>query len=103
MSKTLRKRIAVKIKECHQLKKSEKVISCLEELLGKAKNGMVAYKLGLEYEKIGKNKNALLCFEKAESLFKSPSYKNMARSAINNLQIEAILSARKKKISKLSH
>lgn len=101
VSKASRKHISVKIKECHQLKRSEKVISCLVELLEKTNSGMVAYELGLEYEKTGKNKNAFLCYEKAESLFARPDYKNMARSAINNLQIEAILSAKKKKISKL--
>ena len=91
-----------KIKDCHQLVTSRKVISCLEELFKNTNDSMVAYELGHEYEKLGKNKNAVECYERAESLFKVPIYKNMARAAINNLVIEALVASKKKRGSKLS-
>jgi len=85
-----------KIKDCRELVTSRKVISCLEELFKNTNASMVAYELGREYEKLGKNKNAVEYYELAESLFKLPIYKNMARAAINNLVIEALVAAKKK-------
>jgi len=90
------KRIDEKIKKCRQLLSPAKVILCLEELFRASGDGMVAYTLGHEYEKIGDSDSAIRHYEKAESLFKDREYKNMARSAINNLKIEAILSEKKR-------
>lgn len=91
-----------KIKDCRRLIKPREVISCLEELLKATNDGIVAYELGHEYEKVGSKKNALEYYEQAESLFKQPIYKNMARAAINNLAIEAIISTKRarRKLSK---
>ena len=91
-----------KIKNCRQLVTSRKVISCLEELFKNTNDSMVAYELGREYEKLGKNKNAVEYYELAESLFKLPIYKNMARAAINSLVIEALVASKRKRGSKLS-
>ena len=85
-----------KIKDCRQLVTSKKVILCFEELFKNTNDNMVAYESGREYEKLGKNKNAVEYYELAESLFKLPMYKNMARAAINNLVIEALVAAKKK-------
>lgn len=90
------KNINDKIKECRRLLNPGKVILCLEELLRATNDGMVAYSLGYEYEKIGNSKIAIKYYERAESLFTQISYKNMARSAINILQIETILAERKR-------
>ncbi len=92
-----RKNLDKKIKDCRQLVSSKKVISSLEELLLSSNDGLVAYELGHEFEKIGKSKDAVEYYERAESLFKQPIYKNMARAAINNLSIEVLLAAEKKK------
>lgn len=92
-----RRSIEGKIKDCRQIIKPKEVISCLEELLMATNDGMVAYELGHEYEKIGNKKNAIECYERAESLFELAIYKNMARAAINNLAIEAIITAKKGK------
>jgi len=45
----------------------------------------------------GKDKEAVRYYEKAESLFKKDSYKNMARAAINNIVIETLITEEKKK------
>ncbi len=91
------KNLAKKIKDCRQLVSSKKVISCLEALFLSTNNGQVAYELGHEFEKIGKTQDAVEYYERAETLFKQPIYKNMARAAINNLAIETLLAVRKKK------
>jgi tetratricopeptide (TPR) repeat protein len=96
MSFSNNKRLNEKIKECRQLLNPAKVILCLEELLNTSNDGMVAYTMGHEYEKLGDIKSAVKYYEKAEALFKDANFKNMARSAINNLQIEAILAQRKR-------
>jgi len=97
MPRVVRKSLENKIKDCRQLVSSKKVISCLEALFLSTNDGLVAYELGHEFEKIGKTKDALEYYERAETLFKSPIYKNMARAAINNLSIETLLAVRKKK------
>ncbi|HDZ25633.1 hypothetical protein LCGC14_0418330 [marine sediment metagenome] len=97
MPKVARKSLENKIKDCRQLVSSKKVISCLEALFLSTNDGLVAYELGHEFEKIGKTKDALEYYERAETLFKQPIYKNMARAAINNLSIETLLAVRKKK------
>jgi len=97
MPKVARKNLDKKIKDCRQLISSKKVISCLETLLLSTNDGLVAYELGHEFEKIGKTQDAVEYYERAETLFKQPIYKNMARAAINNLAIETLLAARKKK------
>ena len=71
--------------------------SCLEALFLSTNDGLVAYELGHEFEKIGKTLDAAEYYERAETLFKQPIYKNMARSAINNLAIETLLAEKKKK------
>jgi len=96
VSEALPKTISKTINECRQIKQSEKVILCLEELLKATNNGMVAYELGHEYKKASKNKEAIQYYEKAESLFTQTNYKNMARAAINNLKIEALIDKKKK-------
>jgi len=97
MPKVARKNLDKKIKDCRQLISSKKVISCLETLLLSTNDGLVAYELGHEFEKIGKTQDAVEYYERAETLFKQPIYKNMARAAINNLAIESLLAAKKKK------
>lgn len=97
MPKVARKTLENKIKDCHQLISSKKVISCLEELFLSTNDGLPAYELGHEFEKIGKTSDAVEYYERAETLFKQPIYKNMARAAINNLAIEVLLAAKKQK------
>jgi tetratricopeptide (TPR) repeat protein len=97
MPKVAHKNLENKIKDCRQLISSKKVISCLEELFLKTNDGLAAYELGHEFEKIGKPSDAVEYYERAENLFKQPIYKNMARAAINNLAIEVLLAAKKKK------
>lgn len=96
MPKVVRTSVEKKIKDCHQLVSSKKVIKCLEDLFLSTNEGLVAYEIGHEYEKIGKTQEAIEYYERAENLFKQPIYKNMARAAINNLEIEALLAAKKK-------
>ncbi len=96
MPTTHRKSIEERIKDCRQLINPGKIILCLEELLIATEEAMVAYTLGNEYEKTGNIKMAIKYYEKAESLFTLDNYKNMARAAINNLQIEAILTEKKR-------
>lgn len=91
-----RKNIEDRIKDCRQLINPGKIILCLEELLIATEEAMVAYALGSEYEKTGDIKTAIKYYEKAESLFTLDNYKNMARAAINNLQIEVILMEKKR-------
>lgn len=97
MPKVALKNLENKIKDCRQLVSSKKVISSLEELFLSTNEGLVAYELGHEFEKIGKNQDAVEYYERAETLFKQLIYKNMARAAINNLSIETLLAVRKKK------
>ncbi len=97
MPKIARKNLEKKIKDCRHLISSNKVISCLEALFLSTNDGLVAYELGHEFEKIGKTSDAVEYYGRAESLFKKPIYKNMARAAINNLSIETLLAVRKKK------
>ncbi len=97
MPKVARKSLENKIKGCRKLVSSKKVISCLEALLLSTNDGLVAYELGHEFEKIGKTQDAAEYYERAETLFKQPLYKNMARAAINNLAIETLLATKKKK------
>jgi len=97
MPKVARKTLENKIKDCRQLISSKKVISCLEELFLSTNDGLAAYELGHEFEKIGKTSDAVEYYERAETLFKQPIYKNMARAALNNLAIEVLLAAKKQK------
>jgi len=97
MPKGARKSLDNKIKDCRQLVSSKKVIKCLEDLFLSTNDGLVAYEIGHQFEKIGKTSDAVEYYERAESLFKQPIYKNMARAAINNLAIETLLAAKKKK------
>jgi len=97
MSTATRKTLEKKIKDCRQLVSSKKIIKCLEDLFLTTNDGLVAYELGHEFEKIGKTSEAVEYYERAESLFKQPIYKNMARAAINSLEIETLVAAKKKK------
>lgn len=94
--KTSVRGINKKIEKCRRLKIPDRVIECLGELLKNTNNGMVAYELGIEYEKKGDKKKAFICYDQAESLFEDPNYKNMAQAAINNLVIEEIIAGKKK-------
>jgi len=96
MPKVVRTSVEKKIKDCRQLVSSKKVIKCLEDLFLSTNEGQVAYEIGHEYEKTGKTQDAIEYYERAENLFKQPIYKNMARAAINNLEIEALLATKKK-------
>ena len=97
MPKVVRKNMGNKIKDCRKLISSKKVISCLEALFLSTNDGLAAYELGHEFEKLGKTTDAVQYYERAETLFKSPIYKNMARAAMNNLSIEVLLATEKKK------
>ncbi len=96
MPKVARKNLEKKIKDCRQLISSKKVISCLDALFLSTNDGLVSYEIGHEYEMIGKTQDACEYYERAETLFKQPIYKNMARAAMNNLSIETLLAVRKK-------
>lgn len=97
MIKSSRRDINKKIEKCRQLKIPDRVIECLEDLFRNTNDGMVAYELGIEYEKKGDKKRAFKCYDQAESLFEDPNFKNMAQAAINNLVIEEIVVSKKKK------
>lgn len=97
MPKVSRTNVEKKIKGCRQLVSSNKVIKCLEDLFLSTNDGLVAYEIGHEYEKIGRTQDAIEYYERAENLFKQAIYKNMARAAINNLAIEALLTSKKQK------
>ena len=100
MGKATQKSINTLINECRHSSTEKKVISSPLELFENTNDGMVSYELGHEYEKIGKSKEAVKYYEKAEALFKSDNYKNMARAAINNIVIEALITENKKKTKK---
>lgn len=100
MRKGPQKSISDLIKECYHQASEKEVISALEELLEKTKNGMVSYELGHEHEKIGKKDEAIKYYEKAESLFEQTNYKNMARAAINNIIIEDLIAEKNKQETK---
>ena len=97
MIKKNQKTIADRINECHHRATKQQFLSSLKELLDETNDGLVSYELAHEFEKLGKNKEAVRYYEKAESLFKKDSYKNMARAAINNIVIEALIAEKKKK------
>lgn len=97
MGKASQKSVVDLISECRHRSTEKEVIGCLKGLFEKTNNGMVSYELGHEYEKLGKNKEAVNYYEKAESLFGQDSFKNMARAAINNIVIEALITEKKKK------
>lgn len=97
MHKPPKKELESRIKECKHLLIPEKVISCLKELLDETNDGMVAFELGREYEKAGDNVKAFQLYDLSEDLFEDPNFKNMAQAALNNLVIEEIVSAKKKK------
>jgi len=95
--KTGHKSIPERIDECRHQQTKQQVLSSLKELLDETNDGLVSYEIAHEYEKLGKDKEAVRYYEKAESLFKKDSYKNMARAAINNIVIEALIAEKKKK------
>jgi hypothetical protein len=97
VGKTSQKSIVELIGECRHRSTEKEVISCLKELFEKTNDGMVSYELGHEYEKLGKNKEAINYYERAETLFGKDSFKNMARAAINNIVIEALITEERKK------
>ena len=97
MPKVSRTNVEKKIKDCRQSVSSKNVIKCLEDLFLSTNEGLVAYEIGHEYEKAGKTQDAIEYYGRAENLFKQPIYKNMARAAINNLAIEALIDEKKKK------
>ncbi len=94
------KRIEKRIQECRKLFIPEKVISCLIKLLKVTNNGMVAYALGYEYEKLGEFMDAVKYYKQAESLFTDLGHKNMARFAINSLVIERLEDEKRKRKKK---
>jgi len=89
--------ITARINECRHQATKQQFLSFLKELLDETNDGLVSYEIAHEYEKLGKDKEAVRYYEKAESLFKKDSYKNMARAAINNIVIEALIVEKKKK------
>ncbi len=91
------KTITDRINACRHQPSKQQSLSSLKELLEETNNGLVSYELAHEFEKLGKDKEAVRYYEKAESLFKKDSYKNMARAAINNIVIEALITEKKKK------
>lgn len=97
MAKPPKKELESRIKECRHLIIPDKVISCLKELLDETNDGMVAFELGREYEKIGNTMKAFQLYDLAEDLFEDPNFKNMAQAALNNLVIEEIVASKKRK------
>lgn len=71
-----------KIRECRA---SSNPIECLKRLFDVTMDGMVAYALGEEYEKIGNYKNAKEYYMKAFALFPKPQYKMMAWTKVTML------------------
>jgi tetratricopeptide (TPR) repeat protein len=71
--------IIKKIKICRNRGTSEEVISCLKDLFYEIGDGMVAYAMGEELEKIGKFEEALKYFAEAKVRFPWPKYQDMAR------------------------
>lgn len=92
-----RRTITDRINECRHQSSKQQSLTSLKELLEETNDGLVSYELAHEFEKIGKDKEAVRYYEKAEYLFKKDSYKNMARAAINNIVIEALIDEKKKK------
>lgn len=86
MSKPSWKVIKQKIKDCRQLPTSKQVISCLRQLFKSKEDGMVAFYLGREYEKIGDINKAIKYYSIAESLFILPSFKDAAKSSRKKLE-----------------
>lgn len=97
MIKKEHKTITDRINECRHQPSRQQSLSSFKELLEETNNGLVSYELAHEFEKLGKDKEAVRYYEQAESLFKKDSYKNMARAAINNIVIEALIAEKKKK------
>jgi len=97
MANPSKKELESRIKECQHLIIPDKVISCLKELLDETNDGIVAFELGREYEKIGNTMKAFQLYDLAEDLFEDPNFKNMARAALNNLVIEEIVASKKRK------
>ncbi len=100
MNEDPKKSISEKIHACRSLSTEKQLISNLEELLNETGNGLVSYELGHEYEKIGKIKEAIQYYKKAEALFTQINHKNMALAAINNITIEDLIVEKKKEDKK---
>ena len=91
------KTITDRINDCRHQPSKQQSLSSLKELLEETNDGLVSYELAHEFEKLGKDKEAVRYYERAEFLFKKDSYKNMARAATNNIVIEALIAEKKKK------
>jgi len=83
------KTINDKIKNCRRRGSPAEIISSLERLYNMEGDGMVAFAIGEEYEKIGDFMTAKRYYELAESLFPLENYQNRARQAIERIKIKA--------------
>ncbi|MDD8019575.1 MAG: tetratricopeptide repeat protein [Acidobacteriota bacterium] len=79
-----------RMKECQKNNKPEKVIECLVELFGQSNEGLVAFNIGQEYEKINKLEEAMDFYEKAEYLLPLPDFRERSREAINKIRTRLI-------------
>ena len=74
-----------KIRECRA---SDNPIECLEKLFKATADGMVAYALREEYEKIDDYENAIKYYTMAYTLFPKLTYKNMALMKMTMLMLK---------------
>ena len=74
-----------KIRECRA---SDNPIECLEKFFKATADGMVAYALGEEYEKIDDYENAIKYYTMAYTLFPKLTYKNMALMKMTMLMLK---------------
>ncbi len=82
------KTINEKIKNCRRRGSPTEIISSLERLYNMEGDGMVAFAIGEEYEKIHDFMKAKRYYELAESLFPLENYKNRARQAMERINVK---------------
>jgi hypothetical protein len=74
-----------KIMEC---RKTPNPVTCLSKLFTDTQDGMVAFALAEEYEKLQNLIDALKYFQEAEKRFPLEKYKNMAREGIKRVKLK---------------
>jgi len=75
---------------CRRNRTQDAVITCLKTLFEETGDGMVAFALGEESEKIGEIESAESYYQEAENLFPLPAFKRKATLAIERLSTKSI-------------
>lgn len=75
-----------KIKRCRSHQNLTDIIACLENLFKTECDGMVAFALGEEYEKMQLYEKAIHYYKLAEKLFPLEQFKNKARQALEKIK-----------------